>query len=189
MTTPSGFTVTVEGDYFVAVGDNKKGLKRYSFDFNLPSMTAALSIIKNKVLNKMLKKLFNDYVSYRTYNITKVVPFGGAKVTGSFDIWSSSRDEVESYIRKEELPVKLKYYPSLMGLRDAVQLAQSDPDRFLLNQKELEEDFAFTESLRALNPEMYDDAEEAPKTVKVEEGKTETVASNQSEDLLKGYEL
>lgn len=154
----SGFEVTVEGDYFVTDGKNK-GLERYAFNFKLPSMDSALSVIKNNVLDLVLKKRYTDYVSYRTYQITKVVPFGTAQVLG-FDLWSASRDEVEKYTRKRELPVKIKYYPTLMALREAVILAESDEDRFLLNQAKLEEDFKFTEQLRILNPDMYVEAEE-----------------------------
>ncbi len=158
---PSGFEVTVEGTYFVKEGKDK-GLRSYSFNFKLPEMEAALSIIKNKVLDRVLKKKYEDYVSYRTYQITNVKPFGDARLVGGFDLWSSSRDEVEKYIRKSELPVKLKYYPTLMSLREAVQLVEADESRFLLNQAQLEKDFEFTESLRALNPDMYDEAEDAP---------------------------
>lgn len=167
---PSGFEVTVEGDYFVTDGRNK-GLKRYIFNFKIPSMDSALSVIKNKVLDMVLKKKYSDYISYRTYIITKVTPFGTAKISGAFDLWSSSRDEVERYIRKSDMLVvdgkslgtlKVKFYPTLMGLREAVQLAEADPDRFLLNQAKLEKDFIFTESLRALNPEMYEENEDAP---------------------------
>ena len=154
----SGFDLTVEGDYFVTEGKHK-GLARYEFEFRLPSMDSALSIIKNKVLDMVLKKKYPDYVSYRTYQITKVKPFGTAVLSG-FDLWSASREEVEKYIRKEELPVKVKFYPSLMNLREGVQLAEADPDRFLLNQKKLEEDFVFTQELRALNPGMYAEDEE-----------------------------
>lgn len=164
----SGFDLTVEGDYFVKEGANK-GLRRYSFDFRLPSMDSALSVLKNKVLDFVLKKEYGDYVSYRTYQITKVKPFGTAVLLG-FDLWSASREEVEKYIRKEELPVKVKFYPSLMNLREGVQLAEADPDRFLLNQEKLEEDFIFTEQLRALNPDMYADAED---TVTEDDGKSD----------------
>ncbi len=132
----SGFNLTVEGDYFVTDGQNK-GLRRYSFDVKLPSdtnMMEALSIIKNSILDRVLKKNYDDYISYRTYQITRVQPFGDAKMEGVFRLWSSSRYEVESYIRKEELPIKVKYYPSLMNLREAVQLAEADEILFILNQ-------------------------------------------------------
>ncbi len=178
----SGFDLTIEGDYFVTDGRHK-GLKRYSFDFKLPSMDSALSIIKNKVLDNMLKKIYPDYVSYRTYEITRVQPFGSAKLAG-FDLWSSSRDEVENYIRKSELPVKVKYYPTLMGLREGVQLAEADLDRFLLNQEKLEEDFAFTKQLRELNPEMYNGFEEVAGVDRVGE-----VAGVDGGDILSGYSL
>ena len=72
----SGYKITVEGQYYVALGEGKgKGLKRYKLDINLPSMDSALSVIKNKILDPILSKLYIDYVSYRTHNITNVRPF------------------------------------------------------------------------------------------------------------------
>ncbi len=154
----SGFTVTLEGQYFYSVGEGKgKALKKYSFDINLPTMVAALSIIKNKLLDKILSKKYEDYVTYRTHVITNVKPFGEvgyAKV----EIWQMSRPDLIAYAREQELPVKFDIYPALMELRNAIEMAESDPDRFDRLQKDAEEEFEFMSTLRELNPELYKDA-------------------------------
>ncbi len=156
----SGFTVTIEGQYFYSVGEGKgKALKKYSFDINLPTMNAALSIIKNKLLDKILSKKYEDYVTYRTHFITNVKPFGEvgyAKV----EIWQMNRPDLIAYAREKELPLKFDIYPGLMELRNAVEMAESDPDRFERIQKDAEAEFEFTTTLRELNPELYGDASE-----------------------------
>lgn len=150
----SGYKITVEGQYFVAMGERKKGVKQYKLNINLPTMDCALSIIKNKILDVVLPKLYSDYTSYRTHNITNVEPFGNVPQNRA-DLWQMNRQTVESYIHEGELPVKAHIYPTLMGLRQAVQMAEADPDNFAKVQEQTEKDFKLTEQLRELNPELY----------------------------------
>jgi hypothetical protein len=179
-TGQSGFKVTVEGMYFVSVGEGKgKGVRQYSFDINLPSMDCALSIIKNKILDVVLAKKYPDYVSYRTHNIVNVVPFGNVP-NARLNIWQMNRPTVESYVFENSLPVKLELYPTLMDLRNAVDMAERDPDRFARVQKQTEEDFKLTNALRELNPEMYGSDEEPAEVTPIKKSKAKT------EDALEG---
>lgn len=166
----SGYELTIEGQYYITLGDNKgAGLKRYKFKIKLPTMDCALSIIKGKILDVVLPKLYPNYTTYRTHNITNVLPFGNA-VEARLNIWQMNRQTVESFIQENELPVITKLYPELMKLREAVEMAQADPDRFARVQKETEKDYKLTTALRELNPELYqlpeEDAmgQETPKT-------------------------
>lgn len=155
----SGYTVTVEGQFFVAVGGGKgRGLRRYRFDVKLPTMDSALSIIKNKILDMVLMRKFEDYVTYRTYNIVNVVPFGKA-TDAKLTVWQMNRNALEKYIRENELPVKSKLYPVLTSLREATEMAEREPDRFLRVQEQTEKDFKLTNALRELNPELYEEAD------------------------------
>ncbi len=173
--TLSGYRITVEGQYFVATGEGKgKAIKRYNIVINLPSMDCALSIIKNKILNVVLAKKYPDYVSYRTHEIIDVKPFGNVtQVTAT--LWQMNRETVESYIHENELPVKAHIYETLMALRQAVEMSESDPDNFLLTQEKAEKDFKLTQSLRELNPELY---------AKPEEKSGETPEESKTEDVL-----
>ena len=66
-----------------------------------------------------------------------------------------NRQTVVSYIQENELPVKAHIYPMLMELRQAVQMAEADPDNFIKVQEQTEKDFKLTSQLRELNPDLY----------------------------------
>lgn len=158
----SGYKITVEGQYFVVAGEKRKSLSSYKFDINLPTMDSALSIIKNKILDTILPKLYSDYAGYRTHHITNVEPFGNVTQAKAV-LWQMNRPTILSYIQENELPVKHRIYETLMELRQAVEMAEADPDNFLIKQEEKEKDFNLTSTLRELNPELYVSKEKQPK--------------------------
>lgn len=151
----SGYKITVEGQYYCSVPMGKgRGLARYSFEVNLPTMDQALAVIKNKILDKVLSKKYKDYVSYRTFNIVNVQPFGDATKV-NLDIWQMNRPLLLEHIRKNSLPVNTDLFPVLLDLRNAVDLVKADLDRFISFQKKVEKEFALNNSLKDLNPELY----------------------------------
>lgn len=150
----SGFKLTVEGQYFVKTSDKGKILKQYKFQINLPSMDRALSIIKHKILKKVLPKLYSDYFTYRTHFITNVEPFGEAEVVGQ-NIWQMNEEKLKNFIQDKNLPIKLRLYPTLLSLRQAIELAVKEPDRFLFVQDRTEKTFEEDQALISLNPELF----------------------------------
>lgn len=158
----SGYKVTVEGQYFVSAGNKQKTLSQYKLDVNLPTMDRALSIIKGKILDLFLPKKYPDYSGYRTHQITNVVAFGNVAQAKAV-LWQMNRPTILSYIKENELPVNDAIYDTLMELREAVELAETDPDRFLRFQASKEKDYKLTSQLRELNPDFYTkDEEDAP---------------------------
>ena len=164
MVEPSGYKITVEGQYFVVAGENRKSLKSYHFDINMPSMDSALSVIKNKILDVILPKLYPDYAGYRTHNIVDVQPFGNVP-RNKAELWQMNRPTVISYINEYELPVIEHIYETLMELRQAVQMAEADPDNFQRVQADKEKDYKLTSELRILNPDLYSKPEEEKEQV------------------------
>ena len=69
-----GYSITVDGLYTVAATDapGRKVKKNYSLTVVLPSLDSALSVIKNKLLDKMLRAKYPGYVTYLTHEIVDV---------------------------------------------------------------------------------------------------------------------
>lgn len=67
------YKITLEGQY-MSIGDasGSKVIKKYSAEFKLLSMEAALSVIVSKLLDSKLRQTYEGYVTYRTHRIVKV---------------------------------------------------------------------------------------------------------------------
>ncbi|MBT5303850.1 MAG: hypothetical protein HOL31_02070 [Candidatus Scalindua sp.] len=159
MSELSGYTISVEGQYFVGAGEGKRTLSNYKFDINLPSMDSALSIIKNKILPVILPKMYPDYLMYRTHDIVDVKPFGNVAQAKAV-LWQMNRPTIISYITENELPVNVEIYETLMELRQAVEMAEADPDNFLIVQGKAEKDFKLLSGIKSLNPDLFAKPEE-----------------------------
>jgi hypothetical protein len=155
----SGYTITVEGQYFVKTGEKGRALKSYSFDINLPSMDSALSVIKNHILDKVLRKKYPDYCGYRTHDIVNVKAFGNVAQAKAV-LWQMNRPTVISYIREQELPVKEHIYEKLMDLRQAVESCEADLANYLRIQDKREEEYNLLKGIAGLNPELEGVGEE-----------------------------
>ncbi len=150
----SGYKVSVEGEYFVSAGEGKKKLSRYEITVNLPSMEGALSVLKGKLLPKLLPKKYPEYTGLRSWHIMNVETFGNIAKAKEV-LWQMNRPTIESYIRENELPVLPYIYVTLMELREAVAMAQRDPDNFIRQQDGKEKEYKLVNELAALNPELY----------------------------------
>jgi len=164
----NGYRVTVAGEFFYSAGSGKGKLtKNYEVEINLPSMDSAMSVIKGRILETVLRKKYPEYSTYRTHEIRNVVPFGNAAPARA-DLWQMSREMVESYVNENNLPVICKIHPTLMALREAVQACESDVDAFLVSQEQVKKDFELTEQLRELNPELYEEVEKQDMEIPIE---------------------
>ena len=169
MSVASGYKITVAGQYFVREGERRLSLKSYKFDINMPSMDSVLSVIKNRVLDVVLKQKYEDYVSYRTHEILDVQPFGDIAPQKAV-LWQMNRPTILSYISENELPVEPEIYETLMDLREAVQMAEADPDNFKKVQDDKRENHKILSGLRELNPELFPQPEGGDKTDEGTEG-------------------
>ena len=158
------FQVTVEGDYHASSNVPGKGnvIKKYKIVAVIPTMYKALSTIKNKVLSAAISKQHPDYVMYRTYHVTKIHPTDAKskKYMSKMEIKYMDREALLEFITEHNLPVEEHLYPSLFKLREAVQAAKEDPEKYIekleLNRESLEMDL----TIASLNPELYEETSE-----------------------------
>ncbi len=167
----NGFLVTVEGDYFGAPrsGDRKKEKFPYRIQVKVPTPEGALSLIKNKLLDKVLRRNYDNYFAYRTHQLVSITQVDGSKVYGLTDPRLMDFNDLAAYVKQNNLPLKLELYTDLGYFRTMVHLAQTNQREFLIKQANLEQDCEEDRMLAELNPDLLGDsqAQSAVKTVNV----------------------
>jgi len=154
------FHVKVVGQYVARSGvmEKEKVKKNYEIEGNIPTVTAALSVVKNKLLAPALAKKYPDYVTYLTYNIVEIVPLDEKSKASmrKVEISFMDRATIIDYVKDNALPVQVEYYPNLFRLREAVQLAKEDPKgykkQFALREPDLRLDLEMAQA----NPELFE---------------------------------
>lgn len=154
-----GFLVTVEGQYYARAQGEIKGkiLKNYKIQVILPSAEGALSIIKHKVLERKLPKIYPDYITYRTHTILEIEDLSGRTKTDKLNMMG--KKDIADYVANAGLPVQTETYESILELRQAVVDCETDREGFLKRDKRRLEDRQLTQTLLALNPDLVDDVE------------------------------
>jgi len=153
-----GYAVTVVGKYTTPAGDTigKKITRPYEITVNLPTLEGALSTIKNKLLDKMLRMKYPGYITYLTHEIKEVRPLS-PDTPESNNVEFMTPEALLRFVEVRGIPVELANYDN--G-RDIKNLRASVVD-YLLNTKdftkreerrvaELKEDKALAD----LNPAM-----------------------------------
>ncbi len=167
-----GYLVTVEGDYIGSATEFDR--KRQKFPYRIKVVVAnpegALSVIKNKLLGKALRRQYPNYHMWRTHQLVSIVNRDGSKVQGITNIRLMDFDDLADYVRKNKLPVKLELYTDLGYLRKMVFLAETNQHEFRIKQLNLEKDCEQNKQLRELNPDLYDTFDPAPIETKVDAG-------------------
>jgi len=173
-----GFKVKVVGEYYARseIMGEKRIVKQYEFEANIPSLTAALSTVKNKLLTPVLSKAHSDYIMYRTYHITGITPLDEAskQQMRKVEIVYMDRTSLVSYIKDNLLPVDSRLYPDLFKLRIAVQDAKTDPDAYLKKLELRRPDLEMDLQIGDLNPELHKQEETPPSVSIANQSKTET---------------
>ena len=171
-----GYLVKVRGEYFAAAAGNRKILSIYELEVKLPSMDKALSVIKNKLLDKLLKLKYSDYINYRTHELVSFKALGITEDLEHLPLHLQGREQLIKYIKKAKLPIDENIYIELGGLRKAVALCEADPKKYaetaIADRAEYEED----RKLQDLNPEI-------DPGVSVSEEPSEKNASAKARDL------
>ncbi|MCK5664842.1 MAG: hypothetical protein KAI17_15230, partial [Thiotrichaceae bacterium] len=147
-----GFRVTVEGEYFTPGVAGKKGLGTYKIEVMLPKMEAALSVIKNKLLDRAIKLKHPESVGYRTHTITNVVCLDGSSAVNAITPNEMNYSQLIEYVANKKLPVDPETFPEIAHLRAAIILAENDPKEFARKQAIAAEDQAENKALAELNP-------------------------------------
>ncbi len=163
------FQVKVVGQYIARSGvmEKEKIKKNYEITGNLPTLTGALSIVKNKLLNAALTQKYEDYITYLTYHIVEIVPLSESAKTemAKAEINFMDRSSLVRYIKDHALPVKADYYPELFKLREAVQYAKDDPKGYEAHFALREPDLRLDLEMAKCNPQLFNRGEQFAATV------------------------
>lgn len=158
MTNLTGCLVTVEGFYFALAGsvDRKKVKKPYKIQVRVAAPEGALSVIKNKLLDKILARAHKDYHTYHTHQITGITDLEGRPLMGYSNVRIMNFNQIADYVRAKNLPLKLELYTELDTLRTMVFLAETNTKEFARKQIVIERDAREDAILAELNPELFD---------------------------------
>lgn len=151
-----GYAVTVEGDYLTPSAEvpSKKVKKPYKITVNLQVLDGALSVIKNKMLDKMLKLKYPGYVTFSTHEITNVTPLS-ADTPPVDNVAFMDEAKLKAFIEFRKVPVDVKAYKDdLKNLRAAVVDFILNPKDFEKREEKRLTDIAETRELEKLNPEL-----------------------------------
>jgi hypothetical protein len=148
-----GYAVTVRGLYTVPAADSpgKKVKKEYEITANVPTLEGALSTIKNKLLDKMLRMKYPGYVTFLTHEITDVRTLG-ANTPPADNVAYMNEADLASHIRMVRAPIiPSNYGGDVVGLRAAVVDFTLNPKGFKDREEKRLADRKETAELEALN--------------------------------------
>lgn len=153
-----GCIVTVEGDYFALASDDgrKKNKKRYKIEARVASPEGALSLIRNKLLDRILTKKYEDFHTFRTHEITKITDLNGEPLIGYTNVRLMDFNQIAKYVRANNLPLRLELYTDLGTLRRMVFLAETNLKEFAIKQAQLVKEVTEDRVLAELNPDLFD---------------------------------
>lgn len=127
-----GYAVTVEGEYLVASAEvqGKKNKCPYKVTVNVPTLEGALSTIKNKLLDKVLKMKYPGYITYITHEIVEAKPLT-TDTPPPANVAYMGWDELVAHVRAEKLPITpAAYGDNVKELRRAVVDCVLNPSGF-----------------------------------------------------------
>jgi len=152
-----GYKVTVEGFYSAPSVDTpgRKVKRPYAMEVNLPSLEGALSVIKNKMLDKVLKMKYPDYVTYLTHEITNVTPLT-PDTPESNNVAFMSAAGLLNFIATRGVPLDLeKNYDNgkdIRGIRASVVDYLLNPKEFKKREEKRLAAAKVDRELEAMNP-------------------------------------
>jgi len=153
-----GATYTFGGEYFCREA-NGLNSKQYELAVTFPELlNAPLAVFKkgvsepgHPIFNLMIKK-YSDYVSIRTYNVLKVENNTGTKAKKTNDINVMDIDQLKVYAEENDIEIDLEIYNNdVSKVREAIELALSDPEKFKEEYEKAVEEYKFKQQLDELN--------------------------------------
>lgn len=151
-----GWKVVVKGEYFAENPSGRgKIAKPYTASFNLPHLYdgAALSIIKNKLLEPALRKLHKDFIAVRTNKIDSATPLS-PDTPLSNNIQFMNRAQLVAHVAHIRAPINCAIYKDDADLRDALIDFVQTPDGFEKREAERQSKRKLDAELSELNPDL-----------------------------------
>lgn len=161
MNPKEGFKITVEGQYYSTYtdvdGHQQKKIKNYKIQVILLSMDAALSIIRNHLLEPALQKKYADYTRYRTHIIKHVESLSGGVVA---DIRYMNNAQLIQYIKNNSIKIDITIITDTQELREAIVRYEANPKQYEAWFQRIADDRRTKQMLSALNPEIFAESTE-----------------------------
>ena len=151
-----GYAVTLEGEYLVPAIESpgKKVKKPYRITVNVPELEGALSTIKNKLLDKVLKMKYPGYLTYVTHEIVEAKPLT-ADTPPAANVAYMTLEQLQAHVRAigaRECPIDLAAYgDDVKNLRAAVVDWTLNPKGFEAREERRLASIKEDRALEALN--------------------------------------
>lgn len=127
------YEVTVEGTYYAA----GKTIKKYIVRFKLPSLDSALSVILKHLLDNKLRETYDDYMDYRTHDITetKIIGESPDEAVLSIPVGRMSFGQLADFCAIRSLFVDPYKFSVIDEARKAVSQAWADKQQEMADEK------------------------------------------------------
>lgn len=138
-------------EYFHETADRYLGLD--SNGKKMYKTTSFLNIrgqLKKKILPRMLKLKFEDFVRVRIVVIESITTDSGADIA-SLPIKFRSRRQLAEYIKTNKLPFIEQEYPNIDELRFDIREYETDPENFMRNKEQRDKQRALDYEFMKLN--------------------------------------
>lgn len=156
--TQKGVKFSFAGDYYTGSKNESLQIKPYAIDIVFPEYTPkALSLFKTglkkpeNAIHKLMVKKYPDFRTVRTHTIIGVTDLSG-KTRNTSNVSVMSIEQLEAYIEDNDLGIDPNIYEgNITRLREAVLLAEKDPETFAETYKADVEAYEFNKQLNDLN--------------------------------------
>jgi len=149
------YLVGVSGQYMNTEGKLSKYCVK---DFKLPELEAALSVVKNKLLDKRLMADYPDFSAVYTHFLDfteEVSDTKGVKpkevVVSRKNISFMNKKQLISYLTMNALPIDIQWYEKAHELREAIKLCEENQEKFEAREMELLKERKQNKILKELN--------------------------------------
>ena len=184
-----GVKFSFAGEYYTGAKNEGLQIKQYAIDIVFPEYTPkALSLFKSglkkseSAIRKLMVSKYPDFRTVRTHTIVGVTDLSG-KVRNTNNVSVMSLEQLTTYIEDNELGIDPEVYEgNITRLREAVILAEKDPDTFAETYKADVEAYNFNKQLNDLNEGSEGNETEAPANDTEGEDDIDNLLGNMGDD-------
>ena len=161
-----GVRYTFAGQYYTGNKEQSEQVKDYTLQVVFPQVYPnALSIFKTSLIKKfdsiytMMLKKYPDFKTVRTYTVINIEDLNGTSVN-THNIATMNTKQLIKYIENNELGIDAKIYEkNITGLRNAIILAQEEPEKFKEVYAADVQQYEFNKQIKELNNVPGDNGE------------------------------
>lgn len=162
-----GVKYTFTGQYYTGCKEQSEQVKDYELQVVFPQVIPnALSVFKTSLIKKvdgiyqMMRKKYPDFKTIRTYAVTNVEDLNGSSVN-TRNIATMNTKQLVKYIENNELEIDAQVYKgNITGLRNAIILAEEEPEKFKEVYAADVQQYNFDKQIKELNDIQPDAGEE-----------------------------